>query len=110
KFVASRSPDGLAVGADRHAVVACGSLDRNITGIEVALDQIECALRRRAITAAAASLHTNKIAGRERKTLLLFDRASRAGLAAPKGEPSRLSLRSPLHAPGRKPRAVEIGL
>src|SRR5262245_51197842 len=53
----------LAIRVDAHAVVAfrCGAGD--IAAVEIALDQIERAFRRRAVAAATAGLHRNQIAG-----------------------------------------------
>ena len=60
-----------SVGADLDAVVALCRRGRDIAGVEIALDQVERALGRRAIAAAAAGLDADEVAGLERTGILL---------------------------------------
>src|SRR5882757_8116594 len=109
-LVASASPDQHAVSSNAHIIVARSRLHRNISCIEIALDQPQHALGRRAIAAAATGLDADEIACRQPDAFLLLDRSHRAGLAIDDREAAGLALLAALRAPGRKARAVEVGL
>src|SRR5437764_7911789 len=99
-----------SVVADHNAIIAHGRLCRNVTGIEIALNEIERPLAGWPIATASACLDQDEIAGREPQALLLLDRSCLAGAAVDKREAAGLSFPAALHAPGRKARAVEVGL
>src|SRR5580700_4969778 len=100
----------LSVAPDLDSIVAFRRRDRDVAGIEVALDEPELPPRRRAVAAAAAGLDADQVAGCELEGILLVDALEcfRSGLA--QHEAAGLGIRSALHAPGRTQGAVEIGL
>src|SRR5207249_1511264 len=83
---------------------------RNIAGIEITLNRREWSLAGRAIAAPAAGLDAHEIARRQPEALLLLYRSFFAGVPVDDREAAWLALLAALHAPGRKARAVEIGL
>src|SRR5580704_10918115 len=99
----------LSVAPNFDPVVALRRRDRDIAGIEVALDESKLPPRGRAV-AAAAGLDADQVAGCELEGILLVDALEcfRSGLA--QHEAAGLGLRAALHAPGRTQGAVEIGL
>src|SRR5215510_7724915 len=109
-FFASPSPGHRAIGPDVHIIVARRRVRRNIAGIEIALDQLQRTLVGRAIAAPATGLDADEVSRRQPEALLLLDRSHRAGFAVDEREAARLALLPALHTPGRKARAVEVGL
>src|ERR1700688_3760826 len=100
----------LSVAANLDPIVALRRRDRDIAGIEGALDEPELPPRWRPVAAAAAGLDADQVAGCELEGILLVDALEcfRSGLA--QHEAAGLGIRAPLHAPGRAQGAVEIGL
>src|ERR1051326_1583216 len=105
----TRSSARVAVGVDRDAVIAFRGRARNVAGVEIALNEIQRALVRRTITAAAAGLDADDVAGLEAAVVFLVGRELLAGCAAHDDEAARLCRLAAVDAPRRANRAVEIG-
>src|SRR5690349_2614725 len=99
----------LAVCSDRDAVVLLRRNLRDVAGIEIALDQLQRPLGRRAITATAPGLDADEVAGLQLIGILLLDAALLRLAGFHERKASGLAFLAAVHAPGRILGAVEIG-